>query len=89
MKNAHKALKQCLAQSKHSIFFVITIIVTTLPYKILVSLISESSSKNTVAQIFDQWFGRREAHANSSKMFKETERMSTESVGAMFRPGGP
>lgn len=87
-----KHLKQCLAQASTR-FFIITIIIiiniiiiiAKFPYIFSLAL-SESSSKNIVPQIFDQWFGRREAHTNSSKMFKDTKEMHIESVGAMLRP---
>lgn len=76
-----KHLKQCLAQASTRFF----IIIAKFPCTFSLAL-SESSSKNIVPQIFDQWFRRREAYTNSSKMFKDTKEMHIESVGAMLRP---
>lgn len=82
-----KHLKQCLARANTRFFIITIIIIAKFPYIFIFSLaISESSSKNIVPQIFDQWFGRREAHTNSSKMFKDTKEMHIESVGAMLQP---
>lgn len=59
MKNANKALKIVPGTSKLSIFYYYYFyynIIAKFPYIFSLAIISESSSKNTVTQMLDQWF---------------------------------